>query len=285
MIAMNPFRYAKSFFSDGYLPQQLTWEFALLLLSLVVLMAGIVLMRRAFGEPRRSSKGAPPPPGVAIVERYEIGARLWHFGVFGLLVALWLSGIAFYAPGSIPNLEPLLGMSWLLVHLACGALFMVGVVIHALKAGYVDLRSMLFDRRDWHELVANTRYYLGQPYELPKLGKYGVTTKVFHVALILMALIMIVTGISLSLDTLGWAVIDQNWHREQRLLHDLGSWGFLALVAAHVFWQILKKRAQLKAIVTGKIAADTFTLNHDWDRWKPDVLSRTADAGRADHGK
>jgi cytochrome b subunit of formate dehydrogenase len=281
---MNPFHYAKNFFSNEYLPQQLTWAFVVLLLSLVVVMAGLVLIRRAFGEPRRSSKGAHPPPGVAIVERYEIGARLWHFGVFGLLLALWISGTAFYAPGSVPPV-PLLKVSWLYLHLGFGVLFMVGIVVHAVKAGLVDLRSMLLDRHDWRELVASTRYYLGRRYELPKLGKYGVTNKVFHIALILQALVMIVSGISLSLDTLGWAQIDQNWHRQQRLLHDLGSYGFLVLVAAHVFWQLLKRRAQLKAMVTGTIAADTFSSNHDWDRWKPHVVSQGAKARKVDHGQ
>jgi len=29
----------------------------------VVVMAGLVLIRYSFGEPRRSSTGAPPPPG------------------------------------------------------------------------------------------------------------------------------------------------------------------------------------------------------------------------------
>ncbi len=62
---MNPFRYAKNFYSNRDLPQQLTWEFALFLLSLVAVMAGLVLIRRAFGEPRRSSTGALPPPGLA----------------------------------------------------------------------------------------------------------------------------------------------------------------------------------------------------------------------------
>jgi cytochrome b subunit of formate dehydrogenase len=282
---MNPFHYAKSFFSNEYLPQQVTWWFAVFLLSLVVLMAGVVLIRHAFGKPRRSSKGAPPPPGVAVVERYEIGARLWHLGVFGLLLALWISGAAFYSPGIVRSPAPLFGVSWLLVHLAFALMFMLGILVHAIKAGLVDLRSMLFDRRDWHELVANARYYLGRPYELAKLGKYGVTNKVFHVALILLALTMVVSGITLSLDTLGWANIDQDFHRQQRLLHDLGTYGFLVLVVAHVFWQLLKRVSQLKAMVTGTIAANTFSSNHDWDRWKPHVVSRTPISGKVDDGQ
>jgi cytochrome b subunit of formate dehydrogenase len=283
---MNPFHYAKNFFSDGYLPQQLTLAFGLFLLSLVVVMAGLVLVRRAFGEPRRSSAGTPPPPGHAVFERFEIGARLWHWGLFGLIVGLLVSGAAFYAPGSIPGPVPVLGISWLLVHLGLAAMFMVGIVVHIIKASIVDLRSMLFGRGDWHELVANARYYLGLPSELPKLGKYGATSKAFHVTLILMALTMVVSGISLTLGTLGWAEIDQNWQRRQRLLHDLGSYGFLVLAAAHVFWQFLKRRRpQLKAMVTGTIAAATFRANHTWDRWKPHTVSPTADAGKVDHGR
>jgi cytochrome b subunit of formate dehydrogenase len=282
---MNPFHYAKSFYSNLDLPQQLTWAFALLLLSLVAVMAGVALIRRAFGEPRRSSTGALPPPGIATFERYEVGARLWHVGLVGILLALGISGAAFYAPGSVPGPLPVLGLSWLYVHLAFGLMFMLGILVHIIKAPQIDPRQMWFDRRDWHQLVAGARYYLGLPHELPKLGKYGVWSKVFHIALVLLALIMIVSGISLSLDTLGWAVIDQNWQRGQRLLHDFGTFGFLFLVVGHVFWQLLKSRSQTKAMVTGTIATDTFSANHDWDRWNPHAASHDAKAGKVDHGQ
>jgi cytochrome b subunit of formate dehydrogenase len=247
-------------------------------------MAGLVLIRRAFGEPRRSSTGVPPPAGHTVFERFEIGARLWHWGLFGLIAGLLISGAAFYAPGSVPPV-PLIKLSWLLVHLGLGVMFIAGIAVHIVKASMVDLRSMLFDRRDWHELMASARYYLGLGHEIPKLGKYGVSSKVFHVSLILLALIMVVTGISLSVGSLGWASIDQNWQRRQRLLHDFGTYGFLALAAAHVFWQLLKRRRpQLKSMITGRISADTFRSNHTWARWKPDVVS-SAEAGKADHGK
>ena len=282
---MNPFHYAKSFYSNLDLPQQLTWAFALLLLSLVAVMAGVVLIRRAFGGPRRSSTGALRPPGIATFERYEIGARLWHVGLVGILLALGISGAAFYAPGSVPGPLPVLGLAWLYVHLAFAVLFMLGILVHIIKAPQIDPRQMWFDRRDWHQLVASARYYLGLPHELPKLGKYGVWSKVFHIALVVLALTMIASGISLGLDTLGWAVIDQNWQRGQRLLHDLGTFGFLVLVVGHVFWQLLKSRSQTKAMVTGTVAADTFSVNHDWDRWQPHVASHGAKTGEVDHGQ
>jgi cytochrome b subunit of formate dehydrogenase len=154
-----------------------------------------------------------------------------------------------------------------------------------IKAPLAGGRTMWFDRHDWRQLVASARYYLGLPHEIPKLGKYAVSSKVFHIMLVLLALVMIVSGICLTLNTLGWAEMDQNWQRRQRLLHDFGSYAFLVLVAGHVFWQLLKSRSQLKAMVTGTIAADTFSSNHDWDRWKPHVVSQSADAGKVDHGQ
>jgi cytochrome b subunit of formate dehydrogenase len=280
---MNPFHYTRNFFSSDYLPQQVTWEFGLFLLSLVAVMVGVVLMRRAFSEPRRSSTGVHPPPHYAVFERFEIGARLWHWGLFGLIVGLLISGAAFYAPGIVPPV-PLIPLAWLWVHLGLAAMFMAGIVVHMIKAAKVDLQSMLFDRRDWGELGANVRYYLGMPHEIPKIGKYGISSKLFHISLILLALTMVVSGISLTLGSLGWADVDQNWQRQQRLLHDFGSYGFLAVFVAHVFWQLLRKRRpQLKSMVTGNIGSDTFRSNHTWDRWKPHVISQTTDAGKASH--
>jgi cytochrome b subunit of formate dehydrogenase len=280
---MNPFRYAKNFFSDAFLPQQVTLAIAVLLLSIVLVMAGLVLIRRAFGPPRHSSSGTRPPPGLTSFERYEIGARLWHIGLVGILGALVISGAAFFAPGIIPGPVPVLGLTWLFVHLAFAVMLMGGTVVHIIKVMRLDPGQMWFDRRDWPQLMAGVRYYFGRPHELPKLGKYGVWSKVFHVLLILLTLVMVVSGISLTLDTLGWAQIDQNWQRKQRLLHDLGTYGFVALIVGHVFWQLLKSRAQLMAMITGKVAVDTFTAHHDWERWKPDALA--PDGRKVDHGR
>src|SRR6188474_64591 len=158
---MNPFRYAKNLYSNDDLPQQLTWEFALFLLSLVAVMAGLVLIRRAFGEPRTSSTGALPPPGLDKVERHELMGRFWHWSLFGMILALWISGAAFFAPGSVPPLP--LGISWLFVHLAFALLFTVGTLIHSFHGflSHLDWRAVWFDRHDWHEMVAGARYYLG----------------------------------------------------------------------------------------------------------------------------
>jgi hypothetical protein len=38
-------------------------------------------------------------------------------------------------------------------------------------------------------------------------------------------------------------------------------------------------------MITGKTAADTFSSNHNWARWKPDVVAPAADPGKADHEK
>jgi cytochrome b subunit of formate dehydrogenase len=274
---MNPYRYAENFFSSDYLPQQVTWAVVLLLLSIVAIMAGVVLVRRAFGLPRRSSAGAPPPAGVSVFERYEIGARLWHVGLIGILGAFWISGIVFYDPGVIPSPVPVLGWPWLWVHLGFAVFFLFGILVHVIKVFRIDPGQMWFDRHDWSQLVSGTRYYLGLPHEVPKLAKYAVSSKVFHVLVALLSFLMIFTGITMTMDTMGWATMDPRFQRTQRILHDFGSWGFLALIVGHVFWQLLKRWSQAKAMVTGTIEADTFKAHHDWDLWKPDAIPKSTD--------
>jgi hypothetical protein len=137
---MDPFRYAKSFYSNDALRQQLTWEFALLLLSLVAVMAGLVLIRRAFGQPHRSAKGALPPQGLVTI---EIGGRFWHWSLFGMILALWISGAAFFAPGSVRPMP--LGIPWLYVHLGLGVLFIAGTLAQRPRL-HVAPRTVWFDR-------------------------------------------------------------------------------------------------------------------------------------------
>jgi cytochrome b subunit of formate dehydrogenase len=271
---VNPFHYAKNIYSNDYLPQQLTGDLALLLLSLVLVMGGLVLIRRAFGIPRRGSTGKLPPPGLTHVERYELMARFWHWSVFGMILALWISGAAFFAPGLIPPL-PFGIFTWLFVHLAFGGLFIVGTTFHSVHGffSHLDPRTVWFDRHDGTELVASTKYYLGLSNEVPKAGKFGVGNKVFHTTIVVLTVTVIVTGISLTLDTMGWASMNQEWQRWQRLIHDVAAYGFLVVIAAHIFWQLLKaRRPQLRAIFTGKIPVETYSANHDWERWEPDAV-------------
>lgn len=267
---MDFFISARNFFSNGVLPQQASWSMGLLLLSLVAIVAGWVLIRRSFGAPRIMPQGASPPAGQAF-ERYELMGRFWHWSLFGMILALLISGFVFYEPGVLPGPAPLIGVSWLWVHLFFGALFVIGIAFHSLH-GLIFERNpgvVWFSVRDWREVKAKLRYYFSRERSVPKTGKFSGTNKLFHTSLALLGLLMAITGVTLSLDTLGWMEIDQNWHREQRVLHDIGTWGFIALLASHIFWQLL--RGNLLVMFHGRIDRHRLEKEYDWDQWQPVV--------------
>jgi formate dehydrogenase gamma subunit len=261
---------AKSFFDNVALPQQVSWALGLLLISLVAVMAGWVLIRRSYGKPVHSTEGVAPPAGKTF-ERYELMARFWHWSLFGMFLALLISGLAFYDPDILHGPAPIIGIAWLWVHLFFGALFVVGVLGHSLHGVFSELNSRVvwFSGRDWVELKAKLRYYLGRGREVPRTGKFSAGNKVFHMSLAILAFLMVVTGIILSLDTLGWVEINQDLHRQQRIVHDIGSWGFVTLLVAHIFWQLL--RGNLRTMLTGSISSERLKQEFDWEQWQPEV--------------
>ena len=163
------------------------------------------MLRRAFGMPQRND-AAPVPPQASRFERYELGARLYHWGNLFIILGLVVSGASFFFPGSLFALLPVLGVSWLTFHVVLARLFVLGFFAHIVAAiGWGDLWSMWFERRDWRDLIAWTRYYLGQDVAIPKTGKYDVIQKIYHFCLA-----------ALQSDPVPVAGIHRNVHRQDR---------------------------------------------------------------------
>src|SRR5690348_11656215 len=98
---MHFFRYALNY-EGNWLPVQLLTSSALLLIWLSILFAGVNLLYRSFGPPRRINDGNPGVAGKAEFQRYSIAARLYHWGgSLFLILVLLVSGIALFAPGSV----------------------------------------------------------------------------------------------------------------------------------------------------------------------------------------
>jgi formate dehydrogenase gamma subunit len=268
---MSFFDYARDFYSSYWLPQKLAWEMGLALIFLVIAFAGFHLLRRGLGAPLPRDEGAPPPAGVAAFERWELGARLYHWGNFLIISGLLLSGAAFFFPGMVLGLQPLVGFSWLLLHVILAGLFIVGIILHII---FAILRSnvsdMWFERRDWRDMRLIARYYVGASDSIPKYGKYDVWQKLYHAFITLLAIVMIGTGVSLFisseiLDTLG-----ANWMRNQRLIHDIGAFLYVAAIIGHIYMRLVKLNwPKLVAMVTGRLSASDFRKAHDWNRWRP----------------
>ena len=178
---------------------------------------GVHLLRRSTGHPVSTSSTRQVHPRARVL-RYEIGARLYHWGNTLLLLGLTLSGIALFAPGSLgPG-------SWLLLHEILAALFVLGLALHIVVAPRRgDGRSMWFDARDLRDLRLIAANFLGRTREYPAFGKYDPWQKIYHACLTLLAAELIVSGAYLFISAEAWGTFSHPWMRLMRLTHDLGA--------------------------------------------------------------
>ena len=274
------FRRGQDWFSSQWLAQQLSWSAALAILLLVIVFAGLHLLRRGIGAPRYVD-GEPAAPQVRSFERWELGARLYHWGNLIFLMLLIVSGIALFLPASLPAS----GISWLLVHEIGAGLFMLGLVAHIVAAVRLsDLRSMWFNRPDWRDFKRYARYYAGADRELPKSGKFDVWQKIYHAFLVVVSAVAIFTGVSLFLNAEMLTSFSHPWMRWQRLIHDCSATLFLLVILGHLYVRLVKLNwPKLRSMFTGALTRNEFDAMHDWRRWRPPADDASHEQKKADH--
>ena len=84
--AVSLFRYARDLYVDKA-AQQLLPAAGWLLLSLVGLFIALHLIRRSAGHPVANAPATALPPHASVV-RYELGARLYHWGNTFLMLGM-----------------------------------------------------------------------------------------------------------------------------------------------------------------------------------------------------
>ena len=261
-------RYSTDYYDRSVAVQILPATLRIFLWS-IVLLAALYLIRRAIALPMFTE--APGPAGSGSVERYETGARLYHWGgVFLLMAALAASGLALYTPGTMPTAP----VSWLRLHEFFAGLFVVGVLLHiGFSTTQGDPLSMWFEREDWRDLAQMTGYVVGRQREYPHFGKYDVVQKLYHFLLAILVAVLIVTGSILTLNAEVLVNFSHNWMRWQRLLHDACSFLIVGMVMMHAYLRLLRANwPTLVAMFTGTISLDYFRRHHDYNRWSPPVL-------------
>jgi len=255
-------RYVQDYYGDWRVAQLLPAT-AICIVLLSVLFIGVHLFRRSWGQPVATE---PVPYKITHdVSKYELGARLYHWGNFLFLTGLAVSGIALFVPGSLRPLR----VSWLLAHEIFAGLFGGGLLVHILVATRRgEPRSMWFERRDWKDLRTITANFVGRTREYPRFGKYDPWQKLYHAVLTLLSTVMIVTGFYLFLSAEGFTTFTHEWLRWQRLSHDLVAFGFISVTVSHIYFGLIRVNwANLRAMFTGKVSARYFRLRHSPLRW------------------
>lgn len=264
---MDFFEYARDYYGD-WLPARLLPAAGLLILWIAVLFLGIHLVRRSKTQPVSTDAGPGEQLPGESAEKYERNARLYHWGNAFLLLTLVLSGVALFAPGAVRPLR----ISWLHVHEIAAVLFIVGLVLHIIVAPRKGRgHTMWFERRDWRDIRIIVANFMGRTRAYPAFGKYDPFQKLYHATLTVLSAVMVWSGVFLFISAEIWATFGHPWLRWQRLLHDLGAFGLMAVVLGHMYFGLIRVNwPSLKAMITGRLSAGFFNRYHTTTRWQPE---------------
>ena len=195
------------------------------------------------------------------LERHQAIDRGFHWIMAISVFALLFTGVL-----------PIFGFdfSWLTIHWVVGLILTASILFHVLRAIFwQDRSSMAMGVKDFAE-----------PFDATiKPGKYSFAQKGMHLAMTILVLLVIATGLVLFsvIDTPFWE--RSNWLSESALgwmflLHGASTLGLIGFTALHVYFAIRpEKRFYTRSMISGWISEDEYKSNHDSARWLPDDSS------------
>jgi cytochrome b subunit of formate dehydrogenase len=230
------------------------------LLWLVIVAAFIIIALHAIiGAARK--KGDKPSSGGEHVTRHEMIDRIYHWVMAGCVFVLLVTGIF-----------PIIGLEfgWLEIHWIAGLVLTVAVVFHIVRVFLVqDWRDMGFGASDLKEPFSGD----------VKPGKYSAAQKGMHLAVSILALLVIASGLVM------FSMIDTPWWDRSNSLseatlgivffvHGISTLGLIGLICLHVYFALRpEKLFYTRSMIKGWISREELAANHDPQRWTPDEAS------------
>jgi cytochrome b subunit of formate dehydrogenase len=167
----------------------------------------------------------------------------------------------------VTGVMPIIGIhfAWLSIHWIAGLVLTFVIIFHIIRASFwQDFKSMLISPADFAEPFDESR----------KPGKYSFEQKGLHLAMTILVLLVIVTGVILLMQirTPFWdrpAVTDEAQLGLMFLLHGLATLGLVAFTAIHIYFAVRPEKIfYTRSMVKGWISEAEMKENHDTDKWK-----------------
>ncbi len=242
-----------------------SWDLLWLALfgSAVFLLIHQVLRRRWIHKKAEVGSVEGLPEKVA---RHSLPSRLFHWSMAASMLVLLFTGFL-----------PIVGIqfSWVTIHWWAGLVLIATVIFHIIHATvrwtFKEVWISLRDIRDWWTGMTEA---LGGSKAPGKPGKYPVDNKLYHAAIVLTSLGVIVTGI-LMMAQIDTPFFERDTYTLSEgtvglvfVVHGLSAIGLVALVIAHIYFAILpEKRWMTMSMFKGWIGRDKYAEYYDSDRW------------------
>lgn len=209
-------------------------------------------------------KGLP-----ANILRHSFVSRVFHwvmaFSMLALLVTAFL---------------PIVGIrfAWVYWHWVAGILLTASIMFHIVHASFVlDFWSIWVGPKDIPEFKAEMLREVGIDAPGPKPGKYPLGNRLYHLAVMVAGLAVIVTGILMMwrvrtglVERNPYMLTDATWGITY-VVHGLMGVGFVGLVIAHIYFALRPEKLWItKSMIFGTISRRQYLEHHDPDRWVAD---------------
>jgi len=215
----------------------------------------------------------------ARIPRHTLGARLFHWimaaAMFTLLFTAFLPKVG-------------VEFNWVMYHWIAGVVLTLSIIFHIFHASfYLDFWSIWPDRADLEDARRRVLRFFGKPTGAPrKFAKYPLENKLYHAAIVVTGLSVMVTGIFMMfrvrtfLPRNPYLFGDMTWGM-MYVLHGLAGVSLIALVIVHVYFAVRPEKLAITAsMIYGSMSREFYLKEHDPDRWVvkplPNPQQRTA---------
>ena len=209
-------------------------------------------------------KGLP-----ANILRHSFVSRVFHWVMAFSMLTLLLTAFL-----------PIVGVqfAWVYWHWMAGILLTASVMFHIVHATFVlDFWSIWVGPKDIPEFKAEMLREVGIDAPGPKPGKYPLGNRLYHLAVMVAGLSVIVTGILMMwrvrtgiVERNPYLLTDATWGITY-VVHGLMGVGFVGLVIAHIYFALRPEKLWItKSMIFGTVTRREYLEHHDPDRWVAD---------------
>ena len=218
----------------------------------------------------------------AHIPRHSGVARLFH----------WVMAVAMFALLFTAFL-PKLGyrFNWVLYHWIAGTVLTASILFHIVHATfYLDFWSIWPDRADIEDAWKRFQRFMGKSAGLPrKFGKYPLENKLYHFAVMVTGLSVIVTGVfmmsrirTIFFPRNPYIFGDMTWGM-MYVLHGLAGVGLITLVIVHIYFAIRPEKFPItKSMIGGSMSREFYLKEHDPERWVVSSAAPTREVADGD---
>lgn len=262
---MSIFRYASSIYGNGDRLIGANWALiSWFVTASFIFCAAHLILKLALDRRSMTHLQTQFPQGSAVrVMRHELIDRLYH----------WVMAVAIFVLLGTAFL-PIVGVrfAWLNIHWITGVALSLSVVFHIVRSLFwQDWRVIAPAPSDLRIAAASIR---GGRSDSPKPGKYNIFQKLYHLAIAVLMLTMVGTGLIMlfKIDTPFWPrnpylLSSKTWGIIY-VAHDFAAMAILSLVIIHIYFALRPDEwPYLRSMVRGWMSGREYADHHDPKRW------------------